>query len=70
MSLIPFAPFSGDDVRVGEVGAVLEAFVFEPEASRLGSGETDGKAERLTERGERRNQHVEISVESSLGFTI
>jgi len=31
MSLIPFAPFGGDDVGIGKVGAVFEAFVFEPE---------------------------------------
>ncbi len=31
MSLIPFAPFGGDDVGIGEIGAVFEAFVFEPE---------------------------------------
>ena len=31
MSLIPFAPFSGDDVEIGKIGAVFEAFVFELE---------------------------------------
>ena len=64
MSLIPFAPFSGDDVGIGEVGAVFEAFVFEPEPSRWETSETDGQAERPTECGKRRSQHVDISVES------
>ena len=45
-----------------EVGAVFEAFVFEPEPSRWETSETDGQVERLTER-ERRNQHVEVELE-------
>jgi hypothetical protein len=32
-----------------KIDAVFEAFVFKPEPRRWGSGETDGKAERLTE---------------------
>ena len=64
MSLIPFAPFSGDDVGIGEVGAVFEAFVFEPEPSRWEASETDGQAERPTECGKRRSQHVEAELES------
>ena len=63
MSLIPFAPFGGDDVGFGKIGAVFEALVFEPEPSRGEASETDGAAERLTER-ERRSQHVKVSVES------
>ncbi len=31
MSLIPFTPFGGDDVGIGEVAAAFEAFVFERE---------------------------------------
>ena len=57
-----FDDLGGDDVGRGQVGAVFEAWKarpllhprygdFEPEPSCLGSGETDGKAERLTERG-------------------
>jgi len=35
ISLIPFAPFSGgDDIGVREIGAVFEAFVFQPEIVR------------------------------------
>ena len=63
MSLIPFAPFSGDDVGVGKIGAVFEAFVFKPKPSRWEASETDGRAGRPTKR-ERRSQHVEVSVES------
>ena len=64
MSLIPFAPFSCNDIRIGEVGAVFEAFVFEPKPSRWEASETDGRAGRPTECGKRRSQHVEVSVES------
>ena len=42
-----------------KVGAVFEAFVFEPEPSRWQASETDGLADRPTER-ERRSQHVEV----------
>ena len=45
-----FDNFLSDDVGIGEVGAVFEAFVFEPEPSRWEAGETDGQAERPTER--------------------
>jgi hypothetical protein len=31
MSLIPFASFGRNDIGIGEVCAVFEAFVFEPE---------------------------------------
>jgi len=58
-----FYDFLSDDVRRGKIGAVFEALVFEPEPSRGEASETDGAAERLTER-ERRSQHVEMSVES------
>jgi hypothetical protein len=57
-----FYDFGGDDVGIGKVGAVFEAFVFEPEPSRWETSETDGQVERPTER-ERRSQHVEVSVE-------
>ena len=33
-----------------KVGTVFERFVFEPEPSRWEAGETDGQAERPTER--------------------
>ena len=70
----PFVPFSRDDVGIGEVGAVFEAWkarpllhprygVFELEPSRWETSETDGQVERPTKR-ERRSQHVEISLES------
>ena len=62
-SLEVFYDLGGDDVGIGEIRAVFEAFIFEPEPSRWGSDETDGRAERPTER-ERRSQHVEVSVES------
>jgi hypothetical protein len=50
MSLIPFAPFRGDNVRIWKVGAVFEAWkarpllhprygVFEPEPSRWETSE-------------------------------
>ena len=52
-----------DDVGIGKVGAVFERFIFQPEPSRWEASETDGQADRPTER-ERRSQHVEISVES------
>jgi len=58
-----FYDFLSDDVRRGKIGAVFEALVFEPEPSRGEASETDGAAERLTER-ERRSQHVKVSVES------
>ena len=59
-----FDDFGGDHIGIGKVGAVFEAFVFEPEPSRWEASETDGWAERPTERGKLRSQHVEISVES------
>ena len=58
-----FDNLGGDDVGIREVGAVFEAFVFEPEPSRSEAARQTGKVERPTER-ERRSQHVEISVES------
>lgn len=60
-----FEDLGGDDVGIRKVRAVFETFVFEQEPSRWEASETDGKAERLTEQGRRRNQHVEGSVESS-----
>ena len=59
-----FDDLGGDDVGIGEIGAVFEAFVFEPEPSRREASETDGQVERPTECGKRRSQHVEVSVES------
>ena len=59
-----FDNFCSDYVGIGKVDAVFEAFVFEPEPSRWEASETDGWAERPTERGKLRSQHVEISVES------
>ena len=58
-----FYNFGGDDVGVGEIGAVLERLVLQSEPSRWETSETDGQVERPTKR-ERRSQHVEISVES------
>ena len=58
-----FDYLSGNDVGIGEIGAVFEAFVFEPEPSRPETSETDGQAERPTERV-RKSQDVEVSVES------
>jgi len=63
MSFIPFTPFSGDDIGIGKIGAVLKAFVFKPEPSRWEASETDGQAERPTER-ERRSQQVEVELEN------
>ena len=54
-----FDDLGGDDVGAGKVGAVFEAFVFEPEPSRWEASETDRQVERPTER-ERRSQHVEV----------
>jgi hypothetical protein len=62
-SLKIFDDFGGNNVRIGKIGAVFEAFVFEPEPSRWEASETDGQVKGPTER-ERRSQHVEISVES------
>jgi hypothetical protein len=49
---------SCDDVGIGEVGAVFERFVFEPEPSRWEASETDGRGERPTELG---NEGVKMS---------
>ena len=45
-----FDNFCSDYVGIGKVDAVFEAFVFEPEPSRWEASETDGWAERPTER--------------------
>ena len=58
-----FDNFLRNHIGTGKIGAVFEAFVFEPEPSRWEAGETDGQVERPTERA-RRSQYVEISVES------
>src|SRR5437763_11540118 len=60
-SFIPFTPFSGDDIWRWEVGAAFERLIFQPEPSHLEASETDGKAQRPTER-ERRSQDVEIEL--------
>jgi hypothetical protein len=58
-----FDDFGGDDVGIGEITSVFQAFVFEPEPSRRETSEIDGQVERPPERA-RRSQPVEISVES------
>ena len=39
-----FDDLRGDDVRIGEVGAVFEAFVFEPEPSRWEAARQTGRS--------------------------
>ena len=60
-SFIPFTPFSGDDIWRWQVGAAFERLIFQPEPSHLEASETDGQAQRPTER-ERRSQDVEIEL--------
>ena len=39
-----FDDFGGDHIGIGKVGAVFEAFVFEPEPSRWEVSEANGRA--------------------------
>jgi hypothetical protein len=54
-----FDDLGGDDVGVGKIGAVFEAFVFKPELNPLGAENQTDKAARRSER-ERASQDVEV----------
>ena len=54
-----FDNFLSDHIGIGEVGAVFEAFVFEPDLNSLGAKNETGRAERPT-RWEARSQNVEV----------
>jgi hypothetical protein len=61
-----FDDVGGDDFRSGKVGAVFEAFVFEPEPSRSGASETDcpkrGAIARLSGREEVNMSRLAVSA--------
>jgi hypothetical protein len=54
-----FYDFGGDDVGVGEIGAVFERFIFKPDLNPLGAENETGRAERPTS-WEARSQDVEV----------
>ena len=54
-----FDDFGGDDVGIGEIGAVFERFILQPDLNPLGAENETGRAERPTS-WEARSPDVEV----------